>query len=149
MTLTILKQTTKDRKIDNDVIYNCPADELVELLREMDFDEADNFHILVALPPERETTRGGIIIPDDQKQVKQFRTSVGRILSVGKTVGHGEILKECRDYKVGDYVKYAYYAAGNPERLKGIYVKYIADDQTKGRIKDPESISNLYDYAGR
>jgi co-chaperonin GroES (HSP10) len=101
---------------------------------------------MVALPPERETTKSGLFIPSENSSNEQMRTSIGRIMSFGSTVGHGELYKDCRDFKVGDYVHYAYYAAGLPLNYKGIKIKFLVDDQIKCRIKNPDDVDKLYDY---
>lgn len=137
-----------EKKLDNEIVFDCSKEELKEIIKKfgIDEDQAFNFNMMVALPPKREKSIGGIIILEENSETEQFRTSIGRILSLGSTVGQGELLKDCRNLEVGDYVKYAFYAAGNPENYKGIAIKFLADDQIKGKITNPNDIDKLYDY---
>jgi len=139
-------QKHESAALNNDVIFNCSKEELLEIVEKYKFDKAYNYNMLVALPPERERTKHGIIIPHENSETEQFRTSIGRVLSVGSTVGDSPSLRDCKDIQIGDYVKYAFYAAGRPENYKGIKIKYVVDDQVKGTIQNPDDIDKLYDY---
>lgn len=145
MTVHAIK-TEEKKQLTNDIVFNCSREELLAIIEKYDIDEAANYNMMVAIPPERESTKNGIILPKDTAETEQMRTAIGRIISRGSSVGEGDLLRDCRNYQVGDYVHYAFYAAGNPLNYKGIKIKFIVDDQVKCRIKNPNDVDKLYDY---
>lgn len=147
MTLHAIKIEGK-KPLNNDIVFNCSREELLAIIEKYEIDTATNFNIMVAIPPEREKTKSGLILLEEAAETEQMRASLGRILSKGSSVGQGELMKDCQGLEVGDYVHYAYYAAGLPLNYKGIKIKFIVDDQIKCKIKNPEDVDKLYDYAG-
>lgn len=145
MTMHQIKTEGK-KQLSNEIVFNCSREELLAIIEKCEVDDAVNYNMMVAIPPERETTRGGLILPSENSETEQMRTSIGRIISLGTSVGQGELLKDCKDLKVGDYIHYAFYAAGLPLNYKGIKIKFIVDDQVKCKISNPHDVDNLYDY---
>lgn len=145
MTVHAIKAGEK-KQLSNEVVFDCSREELLAIIEKYEFDDAVNFNMMVAIPPEREITKHGIILITEASETEQMRTSIGRVLSLGSSVGEGELMKDCKGLKPGDYVHYAFYAAGLPLTYKGIKIKFIVDDQVKCKIKNPDDVDKLYDY---
>jgi hypothetical protein len=94
--------TSEEDSLTNEQVFYCPREELVELLAQHDFGKSANYRIMVAIPPEREKTKGGIIITKQAAEDEQQRTSIGRVLSIGSTVGDNPSLRDCKDLRIGD-----------------------------------------------
>ncbi len=147
MTLHAVQKDEKEAtKNSNERLFNCSREELNDLLKDSDFGDAVNYRLTVVIPPEREKMKGGIFLPSSASETEQSKTSIGRVISRGSTVGDNPSLRDCKDIQVGDYVKFQYYAAGLPEKINGVMVKYLVDDQVMIRIKNPDIIARLYDY---
>jgi co-chaperonin GroES (HSP10) len=145
MTLHAIQKSEKVA-ISNQDVFSCSREELLELLNSYDFGQAANYRLTVAIPPERETTKGGIILTKNNSETEQNKTSIGRIISLGSTVGDNPSLRDCKDLKIGDYVKFNYYAAGLPDIIEGVLIKYLVDDMVIAIHTNPGTISMLYDY---
>lgn len=145
MTLHAVQKSEKVA-LSNQDVFTCSREELLELLKENDFGQAVNYRLTVAIPPERETTKGGIILTKSNSETEQNKTSIGRIISRGSTVGDNPSLADCKGLKIGDYVKFNYYAVGLPDLVKGVLVKYLVDDMVITIHTDPADISQLYDF---
>ena len=147
MTLHAIKEKdVKSDEISNDNLFYCSREELNNILSSNDFGDAVNYRITVVIPPEREKTKSGIIFTSSNSETEQSKTSIGRVISRGTTVGDNPSLRDCKDIGIGDYVKFSFYAAGLPDKINGILVKYLVDDQVIIRLKNPDSIARLYDY---
>lgn len=147
MTLHAIKdRDVKADEISNNSLFYCSREELNNILTNCDFGDAVNYRMTVVIPPEREKMKGGIYLPNNASETEQSKTSIGRVISRGSTVGDNPSLRDCKDIEVGDYVKFQFYAAGLPEKINGVMVKYLVDDQVMVRIKNPDIVARLYDY---
>jgi|SRR5665213_2434777 len=145
MTLHAIK-TDATVALSNSDVFNCSREELSNILEKYDFGQAMNYRLTVAIPPERQKSKNGIYFPEDLSATEQFKTSIGRVISRGSTVGDNPSLKDCKDIVIGDYVRFAYHAAGLPEMVNDVMVKYLVDDQVIIKVNNPDTIARLYDY---
>lgn len=147
MTLHAVKENGKGAAcLSNELIFNCEREELLKLIEKGSFGRSVNYRLMVAIPPEREKTKKGIFLPGDQSTTEQFKTSVGRVISRGSTVGDNPSLRDCKDIEIGDYVKFNFHAAGLPEERDGVLVKHLCDDQVMCIEDKPDALKRLYDY---
>ena len=105
------------------------------------------YHILVRPVTIRETTKGGIMLPDSVKDDVAYLTTVGKVLAVGDLAYKDEDKfpngKWC---DIGDYVCYARHA-GQKLYYKGVRLLLLFDDQVMMKVDDPTNLDMTYNLS--
>lgn len=95
------------------------------------------YHIIVRPVEIMSTTKGGIILPDTEKEIREYMTSIGRVLAIGPDAGlmkNGQ--KKELGYKVGDYVAFPRFLP-NKLVIKGVKVVLMTDEDPFMVVKNP------------
>ena len=105
------------------------------------------YHVLVRPVTIRETTKGGIMLPDSVKNDIAYLTTVGKVLSLGDLAYKDEDKFPNGNWcKVGDYVCYRNHA-GQKFYYKGIKLLLLYDDQIMMRVGDPKDLDTTYNLS--
>jgi co-chaperonin GroES (HSP10) len=115
-----------------------------------------NWNLIIEPLKPKETSRGGIYIPEEAQSVEKVQTTVGRVIAVGPTAFTGKsqsgvdmsrfshTITDPQDL-IGRHVIYARYT-GSQVKLKGGKTLLIIDDTNiLCDISDPELLVFHYD----
>lgn len=119
-----------------------PSVALFEQTLEEAFPDVDSLHrpfgskVIVQIRTAKETTKGGIIIPDEARTTIAANTQVGKVVAIGpmafKNPRTGEPWAEGPWFKVGDYVRCPKYGGDRFEipnpKSKGEVVMFVVFD---------------------
>ena len=112
-----------------------------EIANDENFPRAINYRLMLVLPQVAEQTKGGIFLPESIQENALFGNNVGRVISMGKSVGRSEDLKEVSELNVGDYVKY------NPHMFEAFFFGgqrfvVVLDQHISNIVPDPAVITD-------
>ncbi len=105
--------------------------------------EVPGYHILVRPISVKQTTKGGIILPDSTKSDMAYLTTVGRVLKVGDLAYKDEKFANGAWCKEGDFIIYGRYAGSRFQTKFGEH-RILNDDEIIGTVKKPEDILRLF-----
>lgn len=98
------------------------------------------YHILIAMPPQKEKTEGGILFTEDTMAREATASIYGYVMKVG-----GDAYADINKFpngpwcKEGDWVMFRSYS-GTRFRMNGQEFRIINDDTIEGTITDPRLI---------
>ena len=102
------------------------------------------YHILVRPISIKETTKGGILLPDSTREDISYLTTVGRVLK------HGELAYQDPDKfpngawcKKNDYIAYGKHV-GQKLFYKGVRLLLLFDDQVIMKVEDPTDLDPTF-----
>jgi len=98
------------------------------------------YKILIALPEIEETTEGGIIKPDLVREIEEYSTVVGFVMSLGPDCYKGDKKFPSGAYcKEGDFILFRAFQ-GTRIRIHGKEFRLINDDNVEAVVDDPRGI---------
>ena len=122
--------TNKENLPDPEVLPNLPG-----------------YHVLVRPVTIRETTKGGIMLPDSVKNDIAYLTTVGKVLSLGDLAYKDEDKFPNGNWcEVGDYVCYTKHA-GQKFYYKGTKLLLLYDDQIMMKVENPKDLDTTYNLS--
>lgn len=105
------------------------------------------YHVLVRPVTIRETTKGGIMLPDSVKNDIAYLTTVGKVLSLGDLAYKDEDKFPNGNWcNVGDYVCYTKHA-GQKLFYKNVKLLLLYDDQIMMKVGDPKDLDTTYNLS--
>ena len=100
-------------------------------------------HRLVVRPvPAVTKTKSGLVLPASSVDEQEFKTSVGRLISVGPNAWKRADLSPAW-CEVGDCVMYGTYA-GQRFTFKGVKLVVLNDDNLMAKVDDPDGLRSVY-----
>jgi len=105
--------------------------------------EIPGYHILVRPVSVKQTTKGGILLPDSTKQDMAYLTTVGRVVKVGSLAYKDDKCDGKAWCKEGDYVCYGKHT-GDKFLYKGIQFLLIFDDAIKMVVEDAKDLDPTF-----
>ena len=95
------------------------------------------YRILIRPKGSVEKTKGGILLPDSNKDMQSLLNSVGKVIAIGP-----ECYQNREPWcKVGDWVVYGRYA-GAKISVQKVKMVLINDDEVIATLENPEVISH-------
>ena len=109
--------------------------------------ELPGFHVLVRPVSVKETTKGGIIIPNSTKEDMSYLTTVGKVIKMGN-LAYNDIDKFPKGpwCKEGDYICYAKHA-GQKIQYKEVKMLLLYDDQVIMKVEDPKHLDPTFNLS--
>lgn len=110
-----------------------------------------NWGILVAPVKPRDTSDGGIAIPDEAKRAEQYLISIGKVLEIGPlaqkavTPSGLRLADDPNKPVVGDYVLFDQYAGTRIQFRDGRALILLTDTEIKAVI-DPAAVPTIQFY---
>jgi co-chaperonin GroES (HSP10) len=99
--------------------------------------EPSGYRLLIAIPEVKETTDGGVYIPDKLKDAEQTASIIGFVVKVGPEAYSDEAKFPRGPWcKAGDFVIFRSYS-GTRFRLRGKEFRLINDDTVEAVVDDP------------
>ena len=98
--------------------------------------ELPGFHVLVRPVSVKETTKGGIIIPNSTREDMSYLTTVGKVIKMGN-LAYNDTDKFPKGpwCKEGDYICYAKHA-GQKIQYKEVKMIFLYEDQVIMKVQD-------------
>jgi co-chaperonin GroES (HSP10) len=108
----------------------------------------DLWRVVVQIPQPPETSAGGLVMPTEYTDRKEFATYVGYVIGMGPlcftAVTKGGIdLKLAHGCKVGDWVHIGKHAGEKFRTADGTLYVVVADTEILGVVEDPEGFECL------
>ena len=101
------------------------------------------YHILIAVPSIEEKTKGGIIRPDQLRQLEKTASIFGLVLAVGPDAYKDEAKFPSGPWcKVDDWVVFRSYS-GTRFIVNGQELRLINDDTVEAVVADPRQIERV------
>ena len=109
--------------------------------------ELPGFHVLVRPVSVKETTKGGIIIPNSTREDMSYLTTVGKVIKMGN-LAYNDIDKFPKGpwCKEGDYICYAKHA-GQKIQYKEVKMLLLYDDQVIMKVEDPKHLDPTFNLS--
>ena len=109
--------------------------------------ELPGFHVLVRPVSVKETTKGGIIIPNSTREDMSYLTTVGKVIKIGD-LAYNDTDKFPKGpwCKEGDYICYAKHA-GQKIQYKEIKMILLYDDQVIMKVEDPKYLDPTFNLS--
>ena len=108
--------------------------------------EIPGYHILVRPVSVKQTTKGGIILPDSTKSDMAYLTTVGRVLKIGNLAYQDSKFDGKPWCKEGDYVCYGKHT-GDKFLYKGVQLLLLFDDAIKMVVKDAKDLDPTFNLS--
>ena len=108
--------------------------------------EITGYHILVRPVSVKQTTKGGIILPDSTKSDMAYLTTVGRVVKVGNLAYKDNKFEGKPWCKEGDYVCYGKHT-GDKFLYKGVQLLLLFDDAIKMVVKDAKDLDPTFNLS--
>ena len=108
--------------------------------------EIPGYHILVRPVSVKQTTKGGIILPDSTKSDMAYLTTVGRVLKVGVRAYQDDKVANGAWCKEGDYVCYGKHT-GSKFFYKGVNLLLLFDDDIKMVVEDAKDLDPTFNLS--
>ena len=133
-----LGKTIKNDMWITDEEYSATPDVLPEL---------PGFHVLVRPVSVKETTKGGIIIPNSTREDMSYLTTVGKVIKMGN-LAYNDTDKFPKGpwCKEGDYICYAKHA-GQKIQYKEVKMILLYDDQVIMKVQDPKFLDPTFNLS--
>jgi len=109
--------------------------------------ELPGFHVLVRPVSVKETTKGGIIIPNSTREDMSYLTTVGKVIKIGN-LAYNDTDKFPKGpwCKEGDYICYAKHA-GQKIQYKEVKMILLYDDQVIMKVEDPKYLDPTFNLS--
>ena len=109
--------------------------------------ELPGFHVLVRPVSVKETTKGGIIIPNSTREDMSYLTTVGKVIKIG-SLAYNDTDKFPKGpwCKEGDYICYAKHA-GQKIQYKEVKMILLYDDQVIMKVEDPKYLDPTFNLS--
>ena len=109
--------------------------------------ELPGFHVLVRPVSVKETTKGGIIIPNSTREDMSYLTTVGKVIKMGN-LAYNDTDKFPKGpwCKEGDYICYAKHA-GQKIQYKEVKMLLLYDDQVIMKVEDPKYLDPTFNLS--
>ena len=109
--------------------------------------ELPGFHVLVRPVSVKETTKGGIIIPNSTREDMSYLTTVGKVIKLG-SLAYNDTDKFPKGpwCKEGDYICYAKHA-GQKIQYKEVKMILLYDDQVIMKVEDPKYLDPTFNLS--
>ena len=109
--------------------------------------ELPGFHVLVRPVSVKETTKGGIIIPNSTREDMSYLTTVGKVIKMGN-LAYNDTDKFPKGpwCKEGDYICYAKHA-GQKIQYKEVKMILLYDDQVIMKVEDPKYLDPTFNLS--
>ena len=109
--------------------------------------ELPGFHVLVRPVSVKETTKGGIIIPNSTREDMSYLTTVGKVIKMGN-LAYNDTDKFPKGpwCKEGDYICYAKHA-GQKIQYKEVKMILLYDDQVIMKVEDPKFLDPTFNLS--
>ena len=105
--------------------------------------DACGYRILVIIPDVKETTEGGIVIPEERRDAEQVASIVGWVASVGPDAYKDKSRFPGGPWcKEGDWIVMRAYA-GTRLKVRDTEFRIINDDSVECVVEDPRGVSRL------
>ena len=102
------------------------------------------YHILVRPISIKETTKGGILLPDSTREDISYLTTVGRVLKLGELAYQDpDKFPNGAWCKKNDYIAYGKHV-GQKLFYKGVRLLLLFDDQVIMKVEDPTDLDPTY-----
>ena len=108
--------------------------------------ELPGYHLLVRPVSVKQTTKGGIILPDSTKSDMAYLTTVGRVVKVGNLAYKDNKFEGKPWCKEGDYVCYGKHT-GDKFLYKGIQFLLIFDDAVKMVVESAKDLDPTFNLS--
>ena len=137
----------KDLKKEN--LFRLPQAKLEEITSADFFPKALNYMVMIIFPQFKGEvigdvrTKGGLVLPDESLSRLKLGLNVGRIVSIGKTVGAGKAgaLEEAKTYTVGDWIHFRPHTGYPIYHLNEMFY-VIKDEDITVKIHNYETITD-------
>lgn len=137
--------------IDN---LSCEEMEEISIKAQMPLDvilsfKPTGYWILIREYEAPESTRGGLILPDNTKDAVEISTAVGLVIDMGNGAYKGKAQFDDGAWcDIGDYVVYNSYAKGFKRKLidnegNTYTVRLLADDFVMGVVDKPSRLAGI------
>ena len=117
--------------------------EVIEEYRDDDaLVEPVGYRLLIAMPTAKETTDGGVVLPDDLKDREQVASIVGCVIAMGK-----DSYKDKKRFpsgpwcQVGDWVIFRAYSGTKIKLDKNQEIRLINDETVEAIVQDPRRVA--------
>jgi len=102
------------------------------------------YHILVRPISIKETTKGGILLPDSTREDISYLTTVGRVLKLGELAYQDpDKFPNGGWCKKNDYIAYGKHV-GQKLFYKGVRLLLLFDDQVIMKVEDPTDLDPTF-----
>ena len=109
--------------------------------------ELPGFHVLVRPVSVKETTKGGIIIPNSTREDMSYLTTVGKVIKLGShAYNDTDKFPKGPWCKEGDYICYAKHA-GQKIQYKEVKMILLYDDQVIMKVQDPKYLDPTFNLS--
>ena len=138
-----MQQAHLGKSIKNDMwITNEEEEATPDILPEL-----PGFHVLVRPVSVKETTKGGIIIPNSTREDMSYLTTVGKVIKMGN-LAYNDTDKFPKGpwCKEGDYICYAKHA-GQKIQYKEVKMILLYDDQVIMKVEDPKYLDPTFNLS--
>lgn len=117
---------------------NMYSTQVAEKLREeLKLPEPVGYKVLIAMPTAKDTTKGGVFIPDDLKQRETVASIIGLVVGLGPAAYKDKEKFPDGPYcKKGDFVVFRSYS-GTRFRVGDTEFRLINDDTVEAVVEDP------------
>ena len=109
--------------------------------------ELPGFHVLVRPVSVKETTKGGILLPNSTREDMSYLTTVGKVIKLG-SLAYNDTDKFPKGpwCKEGDYICYAKHA-GQKIQYKEVKMILLYDDQVIMKVQDPKFLDPTFNLS--
>ena len=137
-----MQQAHLGKSIKNDMWITKEEDDTPDILPEL-----PGFHVLVRPVSVKETTKGGIIIPNSTREDMSYLTTVGKVIKMGN-LAYNDTDKFPKGpwCKEGDYICYAKHA-GQKIQYKEVKMILLYDDQVIMKVEDPKYLDPTFNLS--
>ena len=137
-----MQQAHLGKSIKNDMWITKEEDDTPDILPEL-----PGFHVLVRPVSVKETTKGGIIIPNSTREDMSYLTTVGKVIKIGN-LAYNDTDKFPKGpwCKEGDYICYAKHA-GQKIQYKEVKMILLYDDQVIMKVEDPKYLDPTFNLS--
>ena len=109
--------------------------------------ELPGYHILVRPVSIKQTTKGGIFLPDSTREDMAYLTTVGQVVAIGELAYHDmEKFQKGPWCQLNDYVCYGKHA-GQKIKYKGVKFILLYDDQIIMKVESPKTLDPTYNLS--
>ena len=106
--------------------------------------ELPGYHILIRPISIKETTKGGILLPDSTREDISYLTTVGRVLKLGELAYQDpDKFPNGAWCKKNDYIAYGKHV-GQKLFYKGVRLLLLFDDQVIMKVEDPTDLDPTF-----
>ena len=109
--------------------------------------EVPGYHILIRPVSIKQTTKGGIFLPDSTREDMAYLTTVGQVVAIGDLAYHDmEKFQKGPWCQLNDYVCYGKHA-GQKIQYKGIKYILLYDDQIIMKVESPKTLDPTFNLS--